>query len=87
MGSPLEFVKCEKRRARIETLESDHFVAERHRVLEGFVYYEPVQECHFVLYRDDDKLMRTSEILEVYARTNETIHFRTHHTKYRLTWL
>ncbi len=83
----MENRRCEWRYLRLETLESNRPIEDRHKVLEGFTYYDPSPGVLFVLYRGDDKLMRTSLIKQVVAQTNESITFQTQNTKYKLTWL
>jgi hypothetical protein len=89
MGSKLENVKCEWRFGEIETIEDrlgrDKVGKKRY----GHFYYEPVPECHFVLYRTDvpDALMRTSEVQRVLEQTNDSFTFETLNSVYKLTLL
>jgi hypothetical protein len=87
MANLLDNVKCEWRVARVETLRSERDTVGKER--EGHLYYEPVPGCHFVLYREDDKLMRTSEIEQVTARSrlgnSSVFEFETQNSKYRVT--
>jgi hypothetical protein len=82
----MEKLKCEWRRCRLDLVESNHPVEERHKSMLGHTYYDPRVEGCFCLYKDNGNLARTSVIKEV-VKTVDGFEFDTLNSTYRVTWL